>query len=292
MITLHTWTTPNGRKISIALEEMGLPYEVKPVNIGANAQFEPNFLAISPNNKIPAIVDHDAPGGAVTLFESGAILLHLAERTGRFLPASGAARAATLEWLFWQVGGVGPMFGQLGYFALRAPEKLPAAIERFREEALRLLGVMEKRLAAAPYLGGEYSIADMATYPWIVFGDEPDAAGTGGRGGAPAGHRPLAGGGRRPPGGAARHGHPKDRLRAAARGGRRFPGRLSANFLGLLAPWPCCPPHTPMLDARRRHKPGTITTHGTLARGLRRLYNLVWWRPGRSLRGRPLQPGR
>jgi GST-like protein len=168
MITLHTWTTPNGRKISIALEEMGLPYEVKPVNIGANAQFEPNFLAISPNNKIPAIVDHDAPGGAVTLFESGAILLHLAERTGRFLPASGAARAATLEWLFWQVGGVGPMFGQLGYFALRAPEKLPAAIERFREEALRLLGVMEKRLAAAPYLGGEYSIADMATYPWIV----------------------------------------------------------------------------------------------------------------------------
>jgi GST-like protein len=168
MITLHTWTTPNGRKVSIALEEMGLPYDVKPVNIGANEQFDPAFLAISPNNKIPALVDPDAPGGPVTLFESGAILIHLAERTGRFLPASGAARASTLEWLFWQVGGVGPMFGQLGYFAVRAPEKVPAAIERFREETLRLLGVLEKRLGAVPYLAGEYSIADMATYPWIA----------------------------------------------------------------------------------------------------------------------------
>ena len=169
MITLYTWSTPNGRKIPIALEEMGLSYEVKPINIGADEQFDPAFLAISPNNKIPALVDHDAPGGAVTLFESGAILIHLAERSGQFLPASGPARAAVLEWLFWQVGGIGPMFGQLGYFAVRAPEKIPAAIDRFRDEAIRLLTVMEKRLSAARYLGGEeYSIADMATYPWIA----------------------------------------------------------------------------------------------------------------------------
>jgi GST-like protein len=168
MITLYTWTTPNGRKASIALEEMGLPYEVRPVNIGANEQFDPAFLAIAPNNKIPALVDPEAPGGPVSLFESGAILIHLAERTGQFLPTGGAARARTLEWLFWQVGGVGPMFGQLGYFAVRAPDKVPAAIDRFREESVRLLGVLEKRLADAPYLAGEYSIADMATYPWIA----------------------------------------------------------------------------------------------------------------------------
>ncbi len=169
MITLYTWTTPNGRKISVALEEMGLPYDVKPIDLTANAQFQPGFLAVSPNNKIPAIVDHDAPGGPLSVFESGAILIYLAERSGKFLPAAGPARASTLEWLFWQVGGVGPMFGQLGYFALRAPDKLPAAIDRFRDEAIRLLGVMEKRLAATPYLGGDsYSIADMATYPWVI----------------------------------------------------------------------------------------------------------------------------
>jgi GST-like protein len=168
MITLYTWSTPNGRKISIALEEMGLPYEVKPVDISADAQFAPAFLAVSPNNKIPAIVDHDAAGGPVSLFESGAILIHLAERSGQFLPAGGAERAAVLEWLFWQVGGVGPIFGQLGYFALRAPEKLPAAITRFRDESVRLLGVMERRLAGSPHLGGAYSIADMAAYPWVV----------------------------------------------------------------------------------------------------------------------------
>jgi GST-like protein len=168
MITLYTWSTPNGRKISIALEEMGLDYEVHPVDLGAGAQFHPAFLAISPNNKIPALVDRDAPGGAVTLFESGAILLHLAERTGRFLPVGGQARAEVLEWLFWQVGGVGPIFGQLGYFAMRAPEKHPAAIDRFRDESIRLLGVLDKRLTASPYLGGAaYSIADMATYPWV-----------------------------------------------------------------------------------------------------------------------------
>jgi GST-like protein len=168
MITLYTWTTPNGRKISVALEEMGLEYEVKPVDITAEAQFQPAFLAVSPNNKIPAIVDHDAPGGPLSVFESGAILVYLAEKTGKFLPASGAARARVLEWLFWQVGGIGPMLGQLNYFAMRAPERLPLAVDRFRDEALRLLGVMEKRLAVVPYLGGdEYSIADMATYTWV-----------------------------------------------------------------------------------------------------------------------------
>jgi GST-like protein len=168
MITLYTWTTPNGRKISVALEEMGLAYEVKPVNIGADEQFQPAFLAVSPNNKIPAIVDHDAPGGALSVFESGAILLYLAEKSGKFLPASGPARVAVLEWLFWQVGGIGPILGQLFYFAVRAPERLPLAVDRFRDEALRLLGVMERRLAVAPYLGGDaYSIADMATYPWV-----------------------------------------------------------------------------------------------------------------------------
>jgi len=168
MITLYTWTTPNGRKISVALEEMGLQYEVKPVNIGADEQFQPAFLAVSPNNKIPAIVDHDAPGGPLSVFESGAILVYLGEKSGKFLPASGPARVAVLEWLFWQVGGIGPMLGQLNYFAMRAPERVPLAVDRFRDEALRLLGVMEKRLAAVPYLGGGgYSIADMATYTWV-----------------------------------------------------------------------------------------------------------------------------
>ena len=168
MITLYTWTTPNGRKISIALEELGLPYEVKPVNIGADEQFAPDFLAISPNNKIPAIVDHGAAGGPIAIFESGAILLHLAERAGALLPSDAAGRAKVLEWLFWQVGGIGPIFGQLFYFARRAPEQLPLPITRFRDEALRLLGVMEKRLGQTQYLGGEtYSIADIATYPWI-----------------------------------------------------------------------------------------------------------------------------
>jgi GST-like protein len=168
MITLYTWTTPNGRKIAVALEEMGLEYEVKPVDITAEQQFQPAFLAIAPNNKIPAIVDHDAPGGPISVFESGAILVYLAEKSGKFLPASGPARARVLEWLFWQVGGIGPMFGQLNYFAMRAPERLPLAVDRFRDEALRLLGVMERRLAVAQYLGGDdYSIADIATYPWV-----------------------------------------------------------------------------------------------------------------------------
>jgi GST-like protein len=168
MITLYTWTTPNGRKISIALEEMRLEYEVRPVDITAKQQFQPAFLAVSPNNKIPAIVDHDAPAGPLSVFESGAILVYLAEKSGKFLPSSGSARAKVLAWLFWQVGGIGPMLGQLNYFAMRAPERLPLAIDRFRDEALRLLGVMETRLAAVPYLGGgDYSIADMATYTWV-----------------------------------------------------------------------------------------------------------------------------
>ncbi len=168
MITLYTWSTPNGRKISIALEEMGLPYEVRPINIVTGEQFTADFLAISPNNKIPAITDHGAEGGPLRIFESGAILLYLAEKTRTFLPEDAVGKARALEWLFWQVGGPGPIFGQLFYFAVRAPEKIPAAIDRFREEATRLLGVMERRLEVAPYLGGgTYSIADIATYPWV-----------------------------------------------------------------------------------------------------------------------------
>ena len=169
MITLYTWTTPNGRKISIALEELGLPYEVKPVNIGKDEQFAPDFLAVSPNNKIPAIVDHEAEGGPLSIFESGAILTYLAEKTGRLLAPSGPARFKALEWLHWQMGGLGPMLGQLGFFAVRSTEKAPLAIRRFTEEADRLLGVMERRLSGVPYLAGaDYSIADIAAYPWTL----------------------------------------------------------------------------------------------------------------------------
>ncbi|GGC69421.1 glutathione S-transferase family protein [Undibacterium terreum] len=169
MITLHTWTTPNGRKISIMLEELGLPYEIKTVNIGKNEQFSPEFLSISPNNKIPAIVDDEAQGGPLSIFESGAILTYLAEKSGRFLAASGPERYQALEWLHWQIGGYGPMLGQLGFFGVRSSEKAPLAIQRFTEESERLLGVMEKRLAVSRYLAGDnYSIADMATYPWTI----------------------------------------------------------------------------------------------------------------------------
>ena len=170
MITLYTWTTPNGRKISIALEEMGLPYEVKPVNIGKDEQFAPDFLRISPNNKIPAIVDHDAPGGPLSVFESGAILQYLAEKSGRFLPASNPHRTKVLEWLNWQIGGLGPMLGQLNYFARRA-EQAPLALDRFRDEAVRLIKVMETQLAGNAFLAGpDYSIADMASYAWTLSG--------------------------------------------------------------------------------------------------------------------------
>ena len=169
MIDLYTWTTPNGRKASIMLEEVGLPYRVHPINLGKNEQMEAAFLAVSPNNKIPAIIDHDAPGGPLSVFESGAILTYLADKTGKLLAPSGAARWKALEWTFWQVGGPGPMLGQLNYFAARAPEKTPAAIARFTEEGRRLLGVMEHRLAAEPYLAGaDYSIADVATYSWTL----------------------------------------------------------------------------------------------------------------------------
>ncbi len=169
MIELYTWGTPNGRKVSIMLEELGLPYVVHPVNIGREEQFDPKFLAISANNKIPAIVDAGGPGGPLSLFESGAILTYLAEKTGRFLAPSGTTRYKALEWLYWQVGGLGPMLGQLGFFAVRSTEKAPLAIERFTEEAERLLGVLELRLSAAAYLAGDdYSIADIASYPWAL----------------------------------------------------------------------------------------------------------------------------
>ncbi|TLY60325.1 MAG: thiol:disulfide oxidoreductase [Gammaproteobacteria bacterium] len=170
MIDLYYWTTPNGHKISVFLEETGLPYRIIPVDIGKGAQFEPAFLAISPNNRIPAIVDH-APvsGGApISLFESGAILLYLAEKTGKLLPADLRGRAEVLQWLFWQVGGLGPMAGQNHHFARYAPETIPYAIERYTKETNRLYGVLNRRLADRPFVAGEYSIADIASYPWIV----------------------------------------------------------------------------------------------------------------------------
>lgn len=169
MIHLYTWKTPNGNKISIMLEELDVPYEVKSIDISKNEQFNPEFLKISPNNKIPAIVDDDVRmnGGFLSVFESGAILTYLAEKYHQFLPKEGVERYKAFEWLYWQVGGFGPMLGQLGYFAVRAEEKLPHAIERFRDEAERLLTVMDKRLSETSYLAGkEYTIADMAIYPW------------------------------------------------------------------------------------------------------------------------------
>jgi GST-like protein len=168
MISLHTWATPNGRKASILLEELALPYEVVMVNIGRNEQFSPAFLAISPNNKIPAIVDHDAEGGPSAVFESGAILIYLAEKYGRFLPESGSERYKALEWLHWHDGGLGPTLSQLFFFVKFAREKSPLAISRFIAEADRLLTVMDKRLAETTYLAGdEYTISDIASYPWV-----------------------------------------------------------------------------------------------------------------------------
>jgi GST-like protein len=169
MIDVHSWATPNGHKIHIMLEECGLPYRVHAVNIGAGDQFKPEFLAISPNNKIPAIVDPDGPDGRpISLFESGAILVYLASKTGRFLPRSDRDKWQVLEWLMFQMGGVGPMLGQTHHFRLYAPEKLPYAIDRYTNEAKRLYGVMDKRLARSEWLGcGEYSIADIATWPWL-----------------------------------------------------------------------------------------------------------------------------
>jgi len=170
MIDLYYWTTPNGHKITLFLEEAGVPYTIHPVNLGRGGQFKPEFLAISPNNRIPAIVDQDpADGGApVSIFESGAILLYLAEKTGKFLPKDLRGRIAALEWLFWQVGGLGPMAGQNHHFKQYAPEKLSYAIERYVNETNRLYAVLNKRLADWAFVAGEYSIADMASYPWIV----------------------------------------------------------------------------------------------------------------------------
>jgi GST-like protein len=168
-IEVHSWATPNGHKVHIMLEECGLAYRAIPVNIGAGEQFDPAFLAISPNNKIPAIRDPQGPDGEpITLFESGAILLYLAGKTGRFLPAGDRGRYEVLQWLMFQVGGVGPMLGQNHHFRLYAPERLPYAIDRYTNEAKRLYGVIDRRLAASRWLGGDaYSIADIATWPWL-----------------------------------------------------------------------------------------------------------------------------
>ncbi|MFV0280977.1 MAG: glutathione binding-like protein [Rhodoblastus sp.] len=170
MIDLYYWPTPNGHKITMFLEEAGLAYTIKPVDIVAGDQFRPDFLAIAPNNRMPAIVDRmPADGGApVSVFESGAILVYLAEKCGRFLASDPRERARTLEWLFWQVGGLGPMAGQNHHFALYAPEKIPYALERYRKETNRLYGVLDRRLADRAFLAGDYSIADMASYPWIA----------------------------------------------------------------------------------------------------------------------------
>ncbi|MGH8262055.1 MAG: glutathione binding-like protein [Steroidobacteraceae bacterium] len=169
MIEAYSWATPNGHKVHIMLEECGLRYRAIPVDIGAGAQFEPEFLAISPNNKIPAIVDPDGPDGApISIFESGAILVYLAAKTGRFLPADDRGRYRALEWLMFQMGSIGPMLGQAHHFRVYAPEKIAYAIERYTNEARRLYGVLDKRLANSKYVAGaEYGIADIAIFPWL-----------------------------------------------------------------------------------------------------------------------------
>ncbi|MGC1778827.1 MAG: glutathione S-transferase N-terminal domain-containing protein [Xanthobacteraceae bacterium] len=170
MIDLYYWTTPNGHKITIFLEETGLPYRIVPVNIGKGEQFKPDFLKISPNNRMPAIVDDD-PGEAgppISVFESGAILVYLGEKTGKFLPKTLRGRVQVMEWLFWQMAGLGPMAGQNHHFSNYAPQKLPYAIERYVKETNRLYGVLNTRLSGREFIAGPYSIADMAAYPWIV----------------------------------------------------------------------------------------------------------------------------
>jgi GST-like protein len=167
MIQFYTWVTPNGKKVSIMLEELGIPYDVHAVNLGQGDQFKPEYLAVNPNNKIPAIIDPDGPGGKpFTLFESGAILHYLAEKSGKLWPADMRQRYTVIQWLMFQMGGVGPMFGQANYF-YRLKEKVPYAIERFHKEARRLYNVLDQELARKEYLAGEYSIADIATYPWV-----------------------------------------------------------------------------------------------------------------------------
>jgi GSH-dependent disulfide-bond oxidoreductase len=170
MIDLYYWPTPNGHKITLFLEETGVPYNLIPVNIGKGEQFRPEFLAISPNNRMPAIVDHTPVerGAPISVFESGAILLYLAEKTEQFLPKDVRGRAEVTQWLFWQMGGLGPMAGQNHHFSRYAPEKIPYAVERYVKETNRLYGVLNKRLADREFVAGAYSIADMAAYPWIV----------------------------------------------------------------------------------------------------------------------------
>ena len=169
MIDLYTWTTPNGRKVSIMLEETGLPYRVHPIDIGKGEQFTAEFLAINPNNRIPAIVDQEGPDGrAFKLFESGAILLYLSWKTGRFLPRKPAQQFEAIQWLMFQMGGVGPMFGQVHHFLRSAPEPVPYAIERYTRETRRLYKVLDGHLAGRDWLGAEYSVADIATYPWVA----------------------------------------------------------------------------------------------------------------------------
>lgn len=168
MIELYTWPTPNGHKVHILLEEIGLPYTVIPIDINQGDQFKPEFLKISPNNKMPAIVDPDGPNGEpYAVFESGAILMYLAEKTGQFLPAETAARYQVIQWLMFQMASVGPMLGQAHHFRTYAPEPLPYAIQRYTNEASRLYGVLNRRLAESNHLAGDYSIADIAVYPWI-----------------------------------------------------------------------------------------------------------------------------
>ncbi|HEX2726027.1 MAG TPA: glutathione binding-like protein [Beijerinckiaceae bacterium] len=171
MIDLYYWTTPNGHKVTMFLEEAGLPYRIHPINIGKGEQFAPEFLAVSPNNRIPAIVDNEPAGGGapVSVFESGAILLYLAEKTGRFIATDLRGRADVLQWLFWQMGGLGPMAGQAHHFRIYAPEKIDYAVKRYTDECNRLYGVLNKRLSDRAFVAGnDYTIADMASYPWIV----------------------------------------------------------------------------------------------------------------------------
>ena len=172
MIDLYTWKTPNGRKVSIMLEECGLDYNTHPIEIGKGEQFTPQFLALNPNGKIPAIADSDGPDGKpITLFESGAILVYLAGKTGRFLPAADRGKYLALQWLMFQMGGVGPMFGQVHHFVRSAKEQVPYATERYVKEKDRLYAVLNQRLGEAAYLAGEYSVADIATYPWVARHD-------------------------------------------------------------------------------------------------------------------------
>jgi GST-like protein len=169
MIDLYTWTTPNGRKVSIMLEECGLPYKTHAINIGKDEQFTPEFIAINPNSKIPAIIDTEGDAGKpLSIFESGAILIYLAEKTGKFLAQSGRARSDALQWLMFQMGGVGPIFGQVHHFLRAAKEPVPYAIERYGKEKDRLYQVLDNHLKQHQYLAGDYSIADMATYPWVA----------------------------------------------------------------------------------------------------------------------------